>query len=604
MFNAKSAALAADLRSWPLAVEWRALTSIGVFLLTTAVTIFISAMQPSPTWRSGLGLVVAAIIVCCADLLSRRKDPLWSPSFWWTGTSLVACGYLMAYFIVRSTFYVPGLEGFLSPQSCWLMELLLVACLTLHVNGNRVLRWPALPFAVLVSGQVLVSALTNGDSLALAGITVSVPALACVAGMVWWSALSAVYRYLEHKYTSSAGAGLKTAPEWLLFRGGSELCFVLSVVCAIAMPLYMDTLDYAPLWWSIEMPILLAICRRNRTFFKPFFIGAIWFASAAMTLYPAVVSLLPAAKNVHQELHFNMLVSLSVPLSGLAMAFGHRLENQAWPLWQRLTGYSLYLYGSAAATAAILWLHLGTAASLPYWLVEAGVMLAMGLYLRDRALETVACLVSAAALAVYGLYWQNWGAQLTTLVVVGCYSMCAVFGIINKRGGLLQGKFAVWPGAYTLSAVEARWLELTAALLGYVSVMSGTYLLMGDTMDTSTVFGVNRLSAGISWLQTYIHYNTIAWCFCAMVLAAYGLYTNRLEHRFCGVLALILAVAKLCILDLSTSGASGLARASISTIAVALCCLAMGSLYLGTTRWLEEQNQPAKKDKEDGPPAS
>lgn len=601
MSHATSPELAPDLRSWPLALEWRALKTLGVILLSLAATILICSMQPSAAGRSGLGLFIAAVLCCGGELLSRRKDPLWSPSFWWTGTSMIGCGYLMAYFLVRSTFYVPGLEGFSSPHTCWIMELCLVAALTLHVNGNKLLRWLALPFSVLVSGEVLVAALATGDAVSLAGFSVSMPALACVCGMAWWSALSAAYRYLEQKYTPPAAAGFKVSADWLLFRGGSELCFGLSVVSALAMPLYMDTLDWAPLWWSVEMPVLLAICRRNRTFFKPFFIGAIWIMSAVMTLFPGVWLLL--AVKVHQDLHFNMLVSLSVPISGLLMAFGHRLENQAWPLWQRLTGYSLYLYGSAAATAAILWLHMGTVAALPYWLVEAGVMLGMGLYLRDRALEAVACLLSAAALAVYGLYWHNWGAQLTTMVVVGCYSMCAVYGIINKRGGLLQDKFAVWPNSHTLSAREARLLELAAALLGYVSVMSGTYLLMGDAMDTTSLLGATRLAAWISWLQTYIHYNTIAWCICAIALAAYGLYTNRLEHRFCGVLALTLAVAKLCILDLSTSGASGLARASISTLAVAVCCLAMGSLYLGTTKWLEEQNQPSKKNKEDDPPA-
>lgn len=608
MPDAPSAALAADLRPWPLAFEWRALNAFGVLSIISGINIITCVLQSSPLGRSGLGLLVAAVIICCGEILSRLKGSDWQPYFWAMGTTMIGCGYLMAYFIARSTFYVSGFESFSGPQPCWLMELLLVAAVTLHVNSNRFLRWLALPFSVYVSGEVFLSALASSNTLSVVGFTVSIPALACVSGMAWWSLLSVAYRYLEQKYcATTAGAPSGRDADWLLFRCGGELSFGLSVVSAIIMPLYLDTLDYAPLWWSIEMPVLLMLCRRSQTFFKPCFIMAIWLASALMTLYPGVALLMLAAvKGGGNPVHFNLLVSLSVPVSGLVMAFAHRLENQSWPLWQRLTGYSIYLYGSAAATTAILLLHLGTVGALPYWLIEVGVMLAMGLYLRDRALEAIACIASVAVLSVYGLHWHHWNAELTTIVVVGCYSMCVAFGIIKKRGGLLQGSFAVWPNGYTLSSREARLLELAAALLGYVSVMTGTYLLLGDSLDPTGVFGGTWLAAAISWLQIYIHYNTIAWCVCAMTLAAYGLYTNKLEHRFCGVLALILAVAKLCVLDLSTSGASGLARASISTIAVAICCIAMGSLYMGTTSWLEQNTNhtspSSKKDKdEDGP---
>jgi hypothetical protein len=580
MPHVPSAALAVDLQPVPLAITARTLNTLGVALLTIAIGIIACIVGSTTLGRTALGLICATAMIASGDLLSRRED-----HFWWFGTSVVGCGYALAYFMAHATFYIPGIVGLANPYVCWLSELCLVAVVTLHANRNSMLRWLALPFALYVSGTVMLSALASAESLSLAGLTVTVPALACVCGMAWWSLLSFAYTRLEKNYPTLGDSFENKAPRWL-YRVASELFFVLSVISAMSMPQYLASLEYAPLGWSLEMPVLLAICWRNKTFIKPMLIMGVWSLSAALTLY------------THMEV--NMLVSMSVPASGLLMALAHRRENPSWSRWQRLTGYSVYLYGSAVVAAAVPFLHLATLEALPYWLVEAGVLLGLGLYLRDKALERFACVFSVGALVAYGLQWQHWYASLTAMVVIGCYGMVVVFGRIAKAGGLLQADFATLPGKYTLTATEARILELCAAGIGYASLMTGILLLLSGKI-TSGEISEGFFAEWFYWIQVYVALNTAAWAASAIALVAFGLLANKLEHRFCGVIALAAACYKLCVVDLS--GSESMTRAFVSTIAVAICCIAAGSLYLATSKRMDNSAPRPKRGDDDEPPS-
>jgi hypothetical protein len=572
MSNLRSAALAADFQPLPLEIITKALNTFGVLSLTIMVGILTFAVEMPALERTVLGLLSAAVIVGAGQVLSRRSD-----QSWWFGTSLMASGYALAYVVAHASHYVSGASAFEQPYASWLLQLGLVGLVTAHANRNSLLRWLALPFSIAISAQILFSALLDSSTIAVGTLTVTVSELASVAGTLWWSLLSLSYKQLQTRCSKDSAAA-QDSSAWWLFGVASELCFVLALLNAMALPKYLSTLQQAPLWWSVEMPVMLAVCWRSNNFIKHALIMAIWAASALLMLFG--------------QLDLPIAWCMAVPLSGLVMGLAYRLLTSSRARWQNLTGYAAYLYGSAAVALAVPLLKLGPTESMIYWLFEAGMLLALALALRDRLLHMIACLASVAALLLYGAHRQDWALWLMLSVVAACYAMCLVYARIAKNGGLLQSDFAPLPTKYVLFGKEARWLEFAAAIAGYASWITGSYFLLADPSHATT------------W-WTIVFSNTFAWWAAGLLMVFYGLRTDKLEHRFLGVGSWFLGTAKMGVFDLAGSGTVG--RAVATAVAGAICCFGLARLYQAAfeayRRGLADPPSDSN-DQDETPPAS
>lgn len=530
MPNTNPGAKAPDLTE--LQVTGRTLNTIGVAMLALAVASFLCATDMSAWTRLASGFSIASVVAITGQGALR-----FGAQGNWFGSMLIAGAYGLAYFFAIGVLDASGLPAMECPFWCWGVALVAAGAACLQTNKNRVLFLPGMLFTLAVSAHVLFLALNSKDTVQLFGVSASVSSVASVLGMLWWSALSAVYRHLGDK--PAPNAVLPVAHK-IANRVGHELCFILASLNALALPAYCSSMENAPLWWSLEVPVLLAICFRSGDFFKHALVMGIWITSAALTF-------IEGAK-------LSILVSMAVPLSGTIVAFAYRFVQSSWPKWQKLCCYSVYLYGSTAVALALTVVHFTMWEGLPYWLVASGAILALALVMHDRVMQAIGAFVAVGALVIFGIHWQEWNNALAIMVVGGCYGFSVAYGLIKKRGGWESSPFSLLPGSSMLSGKEAGLLEIAAAVFGYATLIAGSFLLVESP------------------------FNTVAWGIEAFVLIAFGFLTRRRGHRFSGLVALFLASGKLAIFDLSGIGGGWRIVASLG--AVGVCFVAAGIFYL------------------------
>ena len=209
----------------------------------------------------------------------------------------------------------------------------------------------------------------------------------------------------------------------------------------------------------------------------------------------------------------------------------------------RSVGYAAYVIWAFCAYDALQ--RLGPSGSVPYLLAEAGVVLGLALAVRDRALEWIGVIASAAALALFGLHYQEWTIPLVAPVVAGCYAVNFVYGRRTTRGSF--------------------YLERASGVAGYATMFIGIYLLGTAPFNTVTMGAVS------------------------LGLIVYGFFTHRMWHRGSGVIGIFVACAKLWILDLS--GASDGTRTMVGFLAFGVCAITAGIFYLVEYVWMTKPNK-------------
>lgn len=215
-------------------------------------------------------------------------------------------------------------------------------------------------------------------------------------------------------------------------------------------------------------------------------------------------------------------------------------------------GFAATTNASVGYAAYVVWLFSGFDAvsrfgmhdALPYLLCESAVVVALALTFRDRLLHGFGVLASVASLALFGSLWQEWTIALVAPVVASCYTLSVLYGH-TARGVVTQR--------------QAWWLERAFGLAGYTTLIYGTYAL------------------GVA------PWNTITMAVEALALIVFGFATDKVGHRFSGVVAIFLACGKLWILDLSGAGA-GL-RTGVGFAAFGVCSITAGIFYLVEYVW-------------------
>lgn len=536
MPNTDPGAPAADLSQLQsIKISGRTLNAIGLAMLAFATASLLCGTEMSAPTRVASAFSIAAFASIAGQIILR-----FGAQAKWSGSMLIGCAYWLSYFFATTAF---GTDRLLSMESqfwSWSLAILTAGFACLQTNSNRILHLPGIIFTLAVSAEVLFNALDSKEVASIAGIAVSVAAVASVLGMLWWSALSALYKHFELRAKPEAE---QSKAQKIANRVGHELCFILAAINALALPAYCSSMANAPLWWSLEVPVLLAICFRSGDFFKHVLVMGIWTMSAALLFVtgPTGVSL---------------IVSLAVPLSGIVIAMAYRFVRlqASWSHWKRLTSYSVYLYGSTGITLALLAVHLGITQALLWWLTASGTILAMALGLRDRGLQVMGVIVALGALLLFGANWQHWDNALAIAVIAGCYVFSLTYRYIKNRGGVEASPLSLFAGTQMLSGKEAGILEVGSSIFGYTTLISASFLLIESPI------------------------NSIAWGIEAFVLIAFGFLTSRRGHRFSGLVTLFLASGKLAIFDLS--GIDGGWRIVISLGAVGVCFVAAGIFYL------------------------
>lgn len=549
MPNSGSAAWAADTPLLPTKLGGRALNTVGVAFAAISATLFASATLPAME-RTSVGLLFAAVMLAVGEFMSHRSKS----AGYWFATSLCAAAYGTAAFFAHATYYVAGLSTLSSPELCWGLELGLGLIVTVHASRNHWLRWFSVPFTLLATADVLFHSLSSDGTYTVAGMTFKVAAAASVISVIYLAALSAIYKQLEQRFSDDKQV-FAVASRWM-YRVAHEGYFLFTACSALALPKFCGSMDYAPVWWALETPILLAICWRSNSFFKHALVMTIWGLSAALLLV--------------NKMELDPIVRMAVPLSGFAMAMAYRYLQSSWQHWQKLTGYAVYLYGAVVVALVVPFFQLGVKEALPYFLVESALLVGLAFALSDRLLQRAAALVGLAALGLFAARWQEWTVPFTSMVVIGSYSASLLYGYIKSKGGWANSDFSVARGEQSLSAKEAGWLEIGSGVAGYLTLLGGSYLLIANP------------------------FNTISWGVEAFVLIAFGFLTGKVGHRFSGLVALTLASAKLTIIDLS--GAGSLMRTLVSFGAVGICCIAASIFYT------VEYGRKHKRAQDDTPP--
>jgi hypothetical protein len=534
-------------------VAGRLLNSAGIAALCAACAIVCGVMLPT-TGRTATGLLLALSAIIAGELLSRSRDALAN----WSGNSALGAGYLLAAFFALATFYVPELPAYATPYCSWALELSVAALAAVHLSRHRLLSWAALPFTLALGAHAFGNALSSHEQVQIASLALPLAGLASVLALLWLSALSAYYKKLELRESAREAALIALA-----YRIAHEGYFVLAALNAIALPHFFNSLDYAPLWWSVETPVLLAISWRSRSFLKQAVVMGIWLLSAGL--------LLTGKMNVA------LVYQMAVPVSGLAMAACYRFLQSDWVHWQKVTGYAVYLYGSAALALALPAVQLGVHDAFPYLITQTAVLLAAALLLKDGLLQRLGVLAALGSLALFGSQYKEWNYLTPAAVVIGCYTFSLIYGKIRSMGGLRNSDFVpMGASSYSISTFEAQWLERGAGAAGYFSLLAASYFLMSTP------------------------YNTVAWAIEALLLIGFGFATDKVGHRFSGVVAIFAACAKLWILDLS--GASDGVRTAVGFAAFGVCSITAGIFYLVEYVWKSGQHkrQHAESEAQEG----
>lgn len=551
MSHSPSAGPPADLLRHQIA--GRVLNTAGVAFIAAAVAIAL-CVSFSVLTRTTAGFAVAVLMIASGDIIARRGG---SCGFW-CGTTTAATGYLLAAFFAHASYYVEAVSGFSSAFPCWILELTVAAFATIHASRHRVLRFAAVPFTLVATADVLFHALTSTDTVSLLGFVVNVSAVASVFGSIWFAGLTALHQQFEARHSKSS-PDLREKASWLLYRMTHEVYFVLAAVNALALPKFVGSIEYAPLWWAIETPILLAICWRSKSFIKHTIVMGIWALSAVLLLSTKV--------------DLSPFVRMAVPISGLAIALTYRFIPSTWALWQKRLGYSVYLYGAVGVAAALPLFQMTPLEALPYWLAQSAVVIVLALALRDKILQIAGTIAAVGSLGLHGSQWQHWEWLTSIEVIVGCYAMSQVYGRIKKWGGLPKSDFVPISGKQTLSAEQARWLEAGSAAIGYVTLLSASYLLINQP------------------------WNTVAWGIEGFALIAFGFLTDKVWHRASGLLAMALTSAKLTIFDLS--GHNSLERTLVTFGAIGFLCIASGIFYLVESGRIQKKRDKEKREAEE-----
>jgi hypothetical protein len=494
-----------------LKIVGRVLNTLGVVFLSICVALSAALYEDLSSFvRTAVGLAIAAGMVVGGQALSRRRE-----SNWWFPTTLMSAGYALAYFFAYSTYYVPNLRMLDSPYLTWGLGLALGAIGTWHGSTNKQLRWFTSCFTLMVTGHATFHALSSAAVISVGGLSVQVAAVACFVGMIWCAALSSVYKRFELRY-NWPGANTEEAANWLLHRVLHEAYFVFAALNAMALPLFLSSFEQAPIWWSVQAPILLAISWRSGNYFKHGVVGAIWAA--------AVVTLIGTALRHN----INLAVLVAVPVSGLSIGLAYRFVKSAWAQNLKVAGYCGYLYAAIAVAIVAPYLHAGNVwDAMPYWMIQSLVLCGLGLALRDRIVHNAGCIAGAAALVLFGIQFNTWNWGLVVPVVVASYSLSVAYSRIRRAGGWKENDFLPFGVEQTVSAEGAEKLENLWSWVGCLTLFASSFLLLNES---ATV---------------------VCWAVEALTLVVLGFIAQKMGFRLQGLLAYGLAAFKLCVYDLS-----------------------------------------------------
>jgi len=490
----------------------RGLNTLGVVFLSICVALGAALYEDiSSVTRTGIGLAIAGAMVAGGELFSRRQK-----ANWWFLTTLMCAGYALAYFFAYSTYYVPNLRMLDYPYLTWGLGLALGAAGTWHGSVNKQLRWFTSIFTVVVTGHALYHALTSVEVVAVAGLSIKVAALGCFGGMLWCAGLSSIYKRFELRYKWQPETNIEESANWLLNRILHEAYFVFAALNAMALPLFLSSFDQAPVWWSVQAPILLAISWRSGNMFKHGVVGAIWAA--------AVVTLVGTALN-HS---INLAVLVSVPVSGISIGLAYRFVKSEWSKSLKVTGYCGYLYTAIAVALVVPYLHAGNVwDAMPYWMIQSLVLCGLGLGLRDRLIHNAGCVAGLVSLALFGLQFNTWTWGLVGPVVVASYALSVAYSRIRRAGGWKENDFLPFGVQQTVSVQAAEKLENLWSWVGCLTMFASSVILVDQ------------------------HSTVVLWAIEALALVTLGFIAQKLGFRLQGLLAYALAATKLVVWDLS-----------------------------------------------------
>lgn len=507
-----------------LLIVGRVLLTIGVASLTVGAAIAAALLEGvSPAMRTILGLAVAATMVAGGEMLSRRSQ---KNLVFWLSTNLMSAGYFLAYFFIYSLYYVPGLHVVETPYLCWILGPVLAGIATWHGSQNRAMRWVTPVFTMLVTGHALFQALSSTLVVHPFGFEVKVAALGCFFGMLWCAGLSAVYKRFQLRY-NWPGTGVEEAADYLFNRVAHELYFIAAALNAMALPLFLADFAQAPLWWSVEAPILLGLLWRldvlshrgqenvtgsNVDFVKHAVVGAIWAAAALMLL-----------SNAYRGLPISLAIQLSVPISGLVVGLGYRLLKTTWVSALKVAGYCAYLYLGLVVALVVPYLQFGNVwDAMPFWMVQSLVICGLGLALRDRLVHQGGFVVGALSLVLFGLQFRTWDWWLVGPVVACSYALSVAYAVLSTKEAWRKATdFLPFGYTETVSQKNAEFLETVWSWVGCLTLLGASFLLLNQANTT------------------------LWWSGEALLMVTLGFIVSKSGFRYQGLLALGLAAGKL-----------------------------------------------------------
>ncbi len=555
-----------ELRSKKLA--GKVLITVGVILLAVSVGIGSALMEGVPVLERTLGgLALAVLMVLGCEFVSRRyKSEYWN----WFGTTLGCMGWMLSYFYLYATYYVPGLKSMDTPYVYWALAPLLGALGTWRGAKNPSMRWFSHAFTLLVTGHILYQTLLSPVVLDFAGMSVKVSAIGCFLGFLWCGALSMVYGKLEERYD------VKTSTvDFLVHKVLHEAYFIFSVANAMLLPMLLSNIEQAPLWWSVEAPILLAYSWKRGNYIKHGLVGLMWAAAALVLVSSAL------------RHPVGLEILLSVPLAGLAIGSAYRRLKSQFTQALKVAGYCGYIYASIAIVLLVPYLQFGNDvfSAMPFWMVESLVIAALGLALRDRFIHTVGWIAGLGSLALFGYQGvqaflglpNQWSWGLVGPVVACAYALSVAYGRLAAQASWREATtFLPFGWKETVSKTGAEYLETLWSWVGCVTILAASYLLV----DSSTT---------VLW-----------WSAIATLMVALGLVSKKGGYHVQGLATFALALLKVAIWD-ATGGKLVWDAEQAFTLyrAVELAVLGGCNVLAGVLYFVDCSREEARKAKED-----